>query len=400
MSQDIEAFQREMESQGLACPDPIVADGKIHRFYVDGDRPNSKNGWYRAFNDECPFIMFGSWRTGEQFTWSMKSAQSLSPQEQQRHKERMAKGKEESERVRVELAREAAINAQRIWNGSNPASPHHRYLKRKGTKAHGIRECKGTLIVPVYDKSDSIMSLQFIKESGEKKFLTDGAIKGHYFSIGKWTETIYICEGFATGATIHEVTGLLTVVAFNAGNLKPVAEAVRQKHPNAQIIIACDNDRKTKGNPGLTKGREAADVIHGTVVSPTFQNLGDSENPPTDFNDLMILEGVEEVKKQLQSMEDMEIVQEQLRPQAEEVDQPQDMAPVTTDEMKKESVLSRTSQAAIGSQWPFLSSSMPENRQEILSRMRTLSSGLLSIIAVISSWTSGLVSTKSRSSML
>jgi len=36
---------------------------------------------------------------------------------------------------------------------------------------------------------------------------------------------ILMTEGYATGATLHELTGLPVVVAFHAGNLPVVAEA-------------------------------------------------------------------------------------------------------------------------------------------------------------------------------
>jgi putative DNA primase/helicase len=36
----------------------------------------------------------------------------------------------------------------------------------------------------------------------------------------------------------------LTVAAIDAGNLLPVAEVMRRKYPQAQIIIAADNDHQ------------------------------------------------------------------------------------------------------------------------------------------------------------
>ena len=39
---------------------------------------------------------------------------------------------------------------------------------------------------------------------------------------------LVICEGFATGASIHEATGHAVAVAFNAGNLQAVAVALRK----------------------------------------------------------------------------------------------------------------------------------------------------------------------------
>ena len=53
---------------------------------------------------------------------------------------------------------------------------------------------------------------------------------------------IIITEGYATASTIYDVTGIITVCAFNAKNLRPVAEIIRAKCPEARIIFAADND--------------------------------------------------------------------------------------------------------------------------------------------------------------
>ncbi len=56
---------------------------------------------------------------------------------------------------------------------------------------------------------------------------------GCYFSIGdvNGAVAVCICEGFATGASIHEATDYPVVVAFNAGNLGPVARVLRRGSP-------------------------------------------------------------------------------------------------------------------------------------------------------------------------
>ena len=44
-------------------------------------------------------------------------------------------------------------------------------------------------------------------------------------------------------------------VAFHAGNLAAVARAIRDNHPQADILRCADVDRETPGNPGLTLAR-------------------------------------------------------------------------------------------------------------------------------------------------
>jgi putative DNA primase/helicase len=85
--------------------------------------------------------------------------------------------------------------------------------------------------------------LQFIAPDGCKVFKTGTNKAGHFFKIGRSKDnTVIICEGYATGASIHQATGHAVVVAFDAGNLSPVAQGIRLKFPDMKIIIAADDD--------------------------------------------------------------------------------------------------------------------------------------------------------------
>ena len=82
-------------------------------------------------------------------------------------------------------------------------------------------------------------------------------------------------QGFATGASLFEDSGYLTVVAFDAGNLKEVAISIKALYPCAEIVICADND---KSGVGEKKAREAALAIGGKYIIPPA--LG-------DFNDML-----------------------------------------------------------------------------------------------------------------
>lgn len=111
-------------------------------------------------------------------------------------------------------------------------------------------------------------------------------------------DRLFICEGYATGASIHEATGHAVAVAFDSGNLKPVAEALRRKYPETKLIICADNDQWTEGNPGTTKAKEAAEAVGAAIVCPSFTDVS---TKPTDFNDMVRLSGIESVKSALQA---------------------------------------------------------------------------------------------------
>ena len=134
--------------------------------------------------------------------------------------------------------------------------------------------------------------MQTIAPDGTKLFLR-GARKGGLFHVlGEPGDDLVIAEGFATAASTREATGLPVVIAFDAGNLKPVAKSIRAWLPLARIVIAADDDHATDGNPGLTKAQAAAELIGGNVAVPVFL---DGEQRGTDFNDLAALRGREPV---------------------------------------------------------------------------------------------------------
>ena len=139
-------------------------------------------------------------------------------------------------------------------------------------------------------------SLQTITPDGDKRF--KGRMKGCYHAIGKPTGFVVVCEGYATGASIHQATGYAVAVAFTAGNLlavtMAVARALHCKYPDLGVLVAADDDHRTDGNPGLNAARNAALAVGGLVVAPQFP----ADRPPqaTDFNDLHQLTGLGAVK--------------------------------------------------------------------------------------------------------
>jgi putative DNA primase/helicase len=189
------------------------------------------------------------------------------------YQRRMREAREARESGRVQDHARAREKARHIWRISKSVDIHP-YLTRKGVKAFGIRQYKGTLAIPLRDTQGAIHSLQFIDAEGNKRFLTGGAITGHYHPIGQYQGTLCIAEGYATGATIHQATGYAVAITFSAGNLKAVALALRAKFPEARLIVCGDNDRFTPGNPGVTKAREAALAVRGKLYVPRFDDLG------------------------------------------------------------------------------------------------------------------------------
>lgn len=293
----MDEFTDTMHQAGISPPSNILADGTLHRFHIEGDRPRSENGWY-VLHDNPLAGAFGSWKHNVSETWCSKAHTTLTDEEKTRYKANMAAQKQQREAERARIQAECRKRAADIWNSAKPAPKDHSYLIRKKVKVHGIRLHNSALVIPLRDRGGTLHGVQFINPDGSKRFLTGTNKTGHYFSIGGRPGTVlYLAEGYATAATIHDATGQPVAVCFDAGNLKPVAEALRSKLPGIKMVICADDDKDSDNNPGLTKGSEAAAKIRGLLAIPEFPE----GVAGTDFNDLAAAIGVDEVKRQIEA---------------------------------------------------------------------------------------------------
>jgi len=281
-------FAEAINQAGLGFPH-IIADGQIHRFRTPEDKGSKKSGWYVCHGDAGAF---GDWRTGSKINW--RSGRKSDPADRKLLAELAAKEKHKrraEERARHE---KTAIDALALWSQAGPAMWSD-YLKQKRVLPLGLRQKNNLLVVPMYDVDGKLWNCQTIRPDGTKRFLKGGRKKGCFYRIGeKPGNKFYIAEGFSTGATVHmHLDAHATVfIAFDAGNLKPVAEALRLRYPAAEIVIAADNDCWKSVNTGLTKARAAAAAVGGSLLYPTWEDVDIGDSKPTDFNDLHRLGGL------------------------------------------------------------------------------------------------------------
>lgn len=293
MNDAIFQFRQAMRAAGLEPPDVIEA-GTLHRFPGIGKRNGNTAGWCKLFDDGLGGC-FGDWSSGFSENWQAKHETPFSTVERGALKRHVAEAQAQFDSERRARQIEAAARAVAIWNAAAPAPGDHAYLVRKSIQAHGARLHNGALLIPMRDGGE-LHSLQFIWPDGDKRFLAGGRVAGCYFSIGNTQGAAALCiaEGFATGATIHEATGHPVAVAFNAGNLKAVAQAMRARFPTLPLIVCADDDAGNEGNPGLTKASEAARAIGGLLAIPVFGL--DRPQGATDFNDMAAVRGMEAVR--------------------------------------------------------------------------------------------------------
>lgn len=196
----------------------------------------------------------------------------------------------EASRQQVAQWKRASVRAQQLWHSGRPANPAFGYLQRKGIQPHALRQLNDELLmVPIYD-GEELVALQFITAKGEKRNQKGARQAGCYCPFGCLLApgAIYIVEGVATAATLHEATGQPVVAAMSAGNLLPVGKALSARFPEARLIIGGDDDRQReaegKPNPGKRAALQAAAALGCGYVLPAW--------PPeaplhlSDFNDL------------------------------------------------------------------------------------------------------------------
>lgn len=303
----ITEFSDALTAQGLLLSGAPVMDGKLHRVPVLGERSGRRGGGYVGFLDGWPAGHICNWRTGYSEKWKASrdvanrqplpaSAKPAAPPIDTKRIEARARDKA---RAQARTARYAA----ELIESASPTETHP-YLNRKQVRAHDVFTSKlGRLLIPVRDITGALWSVSAITDAGDKQFLADGRVSGCFHTIGQPAPSplLLIAEGYATAATLHEILRLPVLVAFNSGNLCPVALAARQAWPNLEIAIAGDDDgddrHDANGNPipnaGKLKAQEAAALIGARAVLPTFPN-GDG----TDWNDLACKYGPAELRHQ------------------------------------------------------------------------------------------------------
>ena len=242
---------------------------------------------------------FGDWASDKKYTVFPDAIYILSPAEKQALDIQIAKQRELFHKERQQAQQTVAETAQREYDKMDTAPDTHPYLKRKCVSA-GLAKYNpktDSLVVPLYDTDDKLWSLQYISADGEKRFMAGGRKKGCFCPFGTPSDTIIICEGFATAATVYAASGEYTVAAMDAGNLEPVAMAIRSKYPNARILIAGDNDWEKEPNVGAEYAANAAHTVGANVCMPDIHTPGLS-----DFNDLAVSQGLDKVKNQIDNV--------------------------------------------------------------------------------------------------
>ena len=243
------SFRDAIESSLGLSVSHAYEDGEIHRFGPKGCC------WYVLHRSRRGTLYghFGDWRNPEKedITYcSRGKIEELSESEkaeirQMEEKRKAAEEKFRAERLQEELAQ---------YNSSPLATSDHPYLVKKGIFARPDMKLdkKGNILVPMYNENGEIQDIQYIfpepdEDKKTKKFAWKLDPKGAFYPIPGDYKNTFLCEGVATGISIHEATGATVICAMSADNLVRVAEY----YPRA--IIIADNDVSGTGEEAAKK---------------------------------------------------------------------------------------------------------------------------------------------------
>ena len=289
--EELRAFLRD---KNVPNPEAIVPDGKLKRFKWLSKK---QDGWFIGFINQKQnggtFIcaVMGSFASAdEKIEYKPDKLSHIDRVvAQERYKEARKTLDEEAERKYQEAIK---ITDRYLMKGdwNKPTE----YTKRKGLDGlYGAVSIGDSLIIPCRDIDGNLHGGQKIFANGDKRFVPGTKKKGNFFAIGPLDDRTYLCEGYATAVSVHMATGRSVVVAFDANNMVNVAAILSRR--NVDLIICGDDDRFKEVNAGREAATKAAEASLAPISYPVFE----SKEKGTDWNDLMVDEGIDALRFQL-----------------------------------------------------------------------------------------------------
>ena len=307
----IAAVKKQMQQYGIDTSYEPKASGSIERFKINGT--SGKCGWVVICGQgKNAHAAFGDWSKQLTGTWTSFDENKLTIDEHIQYK----KERDEINKIRRDEERkhqeEKRKEAESIYSKLQNTK-HHPYCEKKKISVSGTKYAKeislvsqdgksycleNCLVVPYTTVSGRFMTMQIINWAGNKIFFGGAPKKGSMVLMGENSlNKIIVGEGFSTVKTIYDAIGGFCVAAGDCGNLMSVCEELRKQYPSKEIIIAADNDQYGEKNAGVIAAKKVCETVKNTrFIAPEFSILDDK---PTDFNDLLVMFGVDELKNQL-----------------------------------------------------------------------------------------------------
>lgn len=328
------ACLKQMAEDGVPYNGPIHDDGRIHYYSKHGKRRDRDERYVCHKNMTADgkiywVVTYMSWSGGFKKFPPFRSFDIDTNYNDQERSQLRAEEKKRQKEVEEKIKKEQDEKAKRAredWENSTekPETESQKgYLLRKKIQSHSIRyarnvefgetddvgkfisEKSDAVAIPLRNIKGEIRGIQYIREDGIKRI--HGHCTGNFHLIGQINDKnhIFVVEGYATGASIHEASEDPVAVVFSCSNLLPAIGELRKKYPNHRFTIARDDDAQTEldrgKNPGKEHAEKAARQYGCKIVAPLFPEGWKLPNGklPSDFNDVRVYFGLDALKIQI-----------------------------------------------------------------------------------------------------
>lgn len=303
---DIQAIEDEftawLEERGAIIKDPIEFDG--HKHYVDtvDGKAGSRKGVYAAFLDGRPAGWYRDYKNGGEIQKWVSIGAAPNPEQMAMLRADAAARREQRAAAQADKFDQTANRLMEEYNRLPDATGDLAYLKNKQVMAaNGLKaDARGNVVIPLFNADGEFRTLERIWSDGSKHLEKDGQAWGSFFVVGGQLndgDNLLYAEGYATAASISEAINQPVIMTVNAGNMVEVAGHLKDAFPNSTHYFLADNDIYKDENVGLEKATEAAELTAGHVLVPVFSN---PKEGLTDYNDLHVSEGLEQVRAQVE----------------------------------------------------------------------------------------------------
>lgn len=147
-------FRDEMLNSGIIPPKQIIGGGRLYHFHIEGDKHNSKNGWYVYYEDFNPAGAFGSLKSGIKKKWSAKNYTKMNYAAREELNRKIKAAKKLQEEFRALVHQNAAILAKNIYYNCSSVDSNHPYLLHKCIKPFHAHQQGKRLVLPIIDLAD------------------------------------------------------------------------------------------------------------------------------------------------------------------------------------------------------------------------------------------------------
>lgn len=155
------------------------------------------------------------------------------------------------------------MGAAEVWSRCEAATNAHAYILGQGAAGVPLdtlrvvpagdslsiagQSVAGFLMVPAYAPDGSLQSAQFIPPpgAGKKVNLPGASMAGATFTVGPSEGPAYLCEGIGAAWAVWQATERRAVVCFGWGNVRRVAESMRERDASARLVLVPDTGKES-----------------------------------------------------------------------------------------------------------------------------------------------------------